>query len=704
MRSNHSSQLKKLKEFRLLTASVILGNRGYTKQIQNHPFCDAELFELCDQYSICICLNWIATRFGFPVCHNAINQASVNNRLPLLSHPALTDLYPLNIPDNWQALSEQDEKRLLSFLDKNFEPDSFLPGSLYQHVLSHPYQRGTDDRIDISKGEDSRLSGEFYTPEDIVRYCLERVFPADSAELMKRLAGNGNDRNGNVERKQPQIKIMDPACGTGNFLLGTVKWLKERCLDENGVFSLICNCLFGQDIDTRATHICRIVLVLQASDWLASVATEKGTTVLVQKTTLLVENLTSHILTTNTVLNCARDHSASSYDIVIGNPPYVSFGSRNQQNLPVQWQKALRSWFPDSTEYKIRMYCIFQDIALRLVRSGGSVCLLVPDAFLNGAYYRKLRQLILRISHIVSLSELPSKAVPGAVVGNWCVICLQKRSTESADERGQDPGAAKTVDLYRVTSQGTSAYSLDRPTLVSEDKLRFQLVFCDEDADLLRKIRQIPALSNQLRGHTGIRSRTGQRSIISRESRPAPFKPGITTGASVQKYFVQPESSWLNLSPENLFSGGFDEQIVESPKIMMRQTADCIIAAVDEKKLYHLNNVHSFSPLQKSDSDELYYLCGLLNSRVYLHLYRIKSREQGRALAQIDIEMIEAMPLPASSQEQKVYVALAVRKLSSTKLDKQEKQQLIAGIDDLVCELFELPERLRQHVLMSTST
>ena len=76
---------------------------------------------------------------------------------------------------------------------------------------------------------------------------------------------------------------------------------------------------------------------------------------------------------------------------------------------------------------------------------------------------------------------------------------------------------------------------------------------------------------------------------------------------------------------------------------MIRQTGDSIVAAIDEDKLYHLNNVHSLAP--KTDEVSLPYLCALLNSKLMNRYYHLISLELGRTMAQTDIEALELLPI-----------------------------------------------------------
>jgi hypothetical protein len=144
-----------------------------------------------------------------------------------------------------------------------------------------------------------------------------------------------------------------------------------------------------------------------------------------------------------------------------------------------------------------------------------------------------------------------------------------------------------------------------------------------------------------------------------------------------------------------LFSGGFDPAVVELPKLVVRQTGDRVIAGYDDSGLYHLNNIHSFSPVAPADPARLQFFSGLLNSAFWLYLYQLKTREDRRALAQIDIETVESMPIPESDPTLEAYIgsfADAVRRGTG------DADSHLRAIDRLVYALYNLDGQEVEHV------
>ena len=77
------------------------------------------------------------------------------------------------------------------------------------------------------------------------------------------------------------------------------------------------------------------------------------------------------------------------FDLTIANPPYISFGLRGNKAATKKWAEKVRGLYPGSAEYKISVYALFIDLALRVAAKPGVVCYITPDSFLLGRYFSK---------------------------------------------------------------------------------------------------------------------------------------------------------------------------------------------------------------------------------------------------------------------------------------------------------------------------
>lgn len=707
------------------TVRYALNTRGALPDIPD----GAELSELCDEYALRALAIWLATTCGSHICRSAMPKTDRGEISALLSHMVRTKEYPFANP-----ISKELEEEIFDISQKELSsrlaPDVELLGTLFEQIANQSLDISLENEakvgFDIQAKDRRRIVGQFYTPPHVVKYCFDIAFGRNSADLINRLrrAKSGTDMPDQQFRIEiegdPAFKILDPSCGTGNFLSGFLQFLDSQLsesVEPEEIYALACNSLFGRELDPRAAALARLAVTISTAGQVKKICGQdlEGRSTCVHLYKHLGQKLKKHIVVCDSILDAAELPTGDEnvFDLVITNPPYVSFGARNQKVLLDTTARFLKRRYAEAAEYKVRYHSIFQDIAIRYTATGGSIVLLVPDGFLTGSYYRKLRRLLLSNCRIQSLSELPARVIPEAVVGRWCVAHYIKENSAAnycvnlstyIDDHGQ--AITSSIDL-----SGGRNYSLPISELHDKSNDAFRLLFDKYDHKLLQITDQLPRLKSVVTGYTGIRSLSGKNSITARRPLNKTWRRGITSGAQVRRFLVAWDGDWININPELLFKGGFNERIIENPKILVRQTGDSLVCAYDKSGLYHLNNVHSFSPaLSKDPTRDLLSLCALINSTLWRHLYRLRTRETGRALAQVDIDTVESMPLQLISQESSqliAYLATIIAELISfgsiaSPECSQKSDDLILfidrSIDRLIYDAYELEPEIIQRV------
>jgi SAM-dependent methyltransferase len=705
-----STDTRTFKAFRLEIANAILRNNAHISALLADIDSQPHIIELCDTYAMRLLLAWLATKYGCSLFTSSIHVEKPNAVPTSETFFHSFGIYPFaeNFPVGNEA---QLFETANAFLDAAFEPSIELAGSLHEHMTSCEFEVETFDlngssqlRLNIRSGSEGkygrRKRGQFYTPPWVVDYCLEKSLNQDLANLMKALQQKIHI-DSTAKDHQPFIeptcvstfKILDPACGTGNFLLGILRYLIAREASADEIVSLASNSLYGRDVDGKAVSIAIWSIVLAVSQFVGT-----GNSMALDIDALL-KRLRQNLRVTDSVLESFGQNNRSVFDLVITNPPYISFGSRNQEKILESTALFLRRNFPISAEYKIRLNSIFQEVALNYVRDGGKICLFVPNSFLTGMGYAKLRRALLQKTRIISLTELREDTMKNAVVGRWCVAVYQ-RDDSIAKGPLEYPIELVTFSNPQNRPEG---YRIKASHLVTTDQSRFRLVFRKLDEELALRFEHLAPLSSVARGHTGIRARAGQKTILADTQKTQLYKHGIKSGGQVKPFSVEWDGTWLKIDPALLFSGGFDNRVVENPKLMLRQTADRIIAAYDESGLYHLNNVHSFScqKIPAHKQIDLHLLLALMNSNLWHFVYRLKTREDGRALAQIDIETVETMPLPDCEESLLMRIS-ELGKLASAVSSEDRSHlsdgELRAEIDRLVYCAYDLSRTEIDHV------
>ena len=196
--------------------------------------------------------------------------------------------------------------------------------------------------------------------------------------------------------------------------------------------------------------------------------------------------------------------------------------------------------------------------------------------------------------------------------------------------------------------------------------------------------------------HTGIRSKIGQKNIVSTNKQSTTWERGLISGSEIGRYSLKYEGHFINIDSKLLWSGGFDPKVVKNDKLLLRQTGDSLVTTLDDEGFYHLNNMHAISPKEPFDAYDLKYLLALLNSRLMNHYYHLISLEFGRAMAQTDIETLELLPIKQASKEQKDEIVELVDKLLTLHkkpIDKEiqaEIENVDKEIDGKVCQLYDI--------------
>lgn len=181
----------------------------------------------------------------------------------------------------------------------------------------------TKESIDYLKNTDIKKRkklGQYFTPKSMRELLLSKLPKKDNAD------------------------ILDPACGSGEFLLSCKKYFKNPIL-------------YGFDIDKKLINIAS-KLVKNAS----------------------IKNFD--------FLNI--DINKKKYDYIIGNPPYFE----------LKLNEEIKKKYFDIIKGRVNIFSLFIKTGLDLLKDGGYLAYVVPPSMNNGAYFSKLREYIIKNSSL----------------------------------------------------------------------------------------------------------------------------------------------------------------------------------------------------------------------------------------------------------------------------------------------------------------
>lgn len=317
-------------------------------------------------------------------------------------------------------------------------------GNAYEQFLGKTITIGNNSKAKIElKPEVRKAGGVYYTPEYIVDYIVENTV--------------GEKIKGKTPKEIANIKIVDPACGSGSFLIGAYKYLlnyhreyyskqgkkkflgsKEDAITEDGELALwvkkqiLINNIFGVDIDSNAVEVTKLSLLLKCmeNETPASIMNNQS---LFNERALpsLDENIkcgNSLIgndfysggdslnidIETQYKINCfdwedefKNVFACGGFDVVIGNPPYVD-SEEMVKSSPLE-----RNYC--SSNYKVAsgnwdLYCVFSEKSINLLKDNGYFGYIIPNKFLSLPYGEHLRLLFSKY-HIKNIRDYSSVTV-----------------------------------------------------------------------------------------------------------------------------------------------------------------------------------------------------------------------------------------------------------------------------------------------------
>ncbi|MDF1666734.1 MAG: TaqI-like C-terminal specificity domain-containing protein, partial [Planctomycetota bacterium] len=233
----------------------------------------------------------------------------------------------------------------------------------------------------------------------------------------------------------------------------------------------------------------------------------------------------------------------------------------------------------------------------------------------------------------------------------------------------------------------------------STPRHRFYMVLSEaEEALLMTLLRDTGRLDDWLRLFSGLIAKSGgKKELIGRESGPG-WSRVMEKGACLSAFSLLPGDTWVR-KDKGLYRSGYAPEDYEKPKLLLNQTGFRLKAAVDLSGLYVFNN-HHVGVARKSGEfatlDVLDFVAGILNSQVAAVIYEFLAMEGGRAMAQVDLDVMRDFPMPDR-------ISMAVVEASRALRENKSKAASFQSLETAVLEAygFDAPtfESVRKRVL-----
>ncbi len=233
-------------------------------------------------------------------------------------------------------------------------------------ILGSLYEASLSIRLGNRGVSHTQLEGIYYTPQLIVEQMVET----------------------SMEPTGTFGRVLDPACGSGAFLVETLRLLsKKRSLRSYREKTKVIECqLVGIDKDSAALKLCKAALLIEALSGAKISSLDDLCKVkfdLRQGDFLLDQPLVS---------------ADEKFSLIIGNPPY---GLSREGRLSLEENKRLKSRFKEYLCGKPNKYLLFLSRGIELLRTSDTLTFIIPNSWLGIDSGRRIRELILG-QHLLS--------------------------------------------------------------------------------------------------------------------------------------------------------------------------------------------------------------------------------------------------------------------------------------------------------------
>jgi len=607
---------------------------------------------------------------------------------------------------------------ILKLADYDFSSD------LNVNILGHIFEQSISDIEEIKaeiKGEDydkktgkRKKEGIYYTPEYITRYIVKESIGGwlddrkdelgfdklpelqekdynsikEKTIIDKELRKKRKiiDYNKNIEKhikfweaykeKLSNIKVLDPACGSGAFLNQAFDYLYSEGQKVNehlsklkgGMYSvfdldkhILNNNIFGVDLNSESVEITKLSL------WLKTARKDKELTALDKNIKCGNSLIDDAEVAGNDAFDWNKEFpeimESGGFDVIVGNPPY---GAKFKE-FEIEYLKKVYNTF----EYQINSYVLFYESGIKLLKKTGYLGYITPATFTYQHYFKKIRNL-LSTYLIVGLTKYLYKVFDDAETGDTVSFIL-KKTTENNDISSKiilSPNKRFNKHVIKI---------LKREELVNSDG-----TFNISEMDISKFYSNSEVLSKTcesiIAGIKPYQKGKGKPKQTAEDVKQKKYTSSFPidntyiqciNGKDFHRYkFLHEPKMYLSYG-KWLAEPRFTAPFFDDEKIILRQTADSLIGHIDTGKRIALNNVYLIGGIKERYN--IKYILGLINSKLFKAIYQSISQEKGRTFAEVKRVYLAKLPVKKSNAHYQNEIANNVDSILSNNIEITDK-------------------------------
>jgi len=513
-------------------------------------------------------------------------------------------------PDTLTPDLKIDDKALKDILKNLYYPDSPYEFSvLPSDILGQVYEQFLGKTIRLTSGHQARIEekpevrkagGVYYTPSYIVDYIVKNT-------LGRQLDGDNPEKPKPISvSKAAELKVLDPACGSGSFLIVAYQYLLDWHLRQyttdiatgepdaarikrhaggkhpkiyqasGGNWKLttderkriLLNNIHGVDIDSQAVEVTKLSLLLKVLEGEKRQQLQRD---FIKERQRILPDLGDNIKCGNSLIGPdfydneqmllldddtqyrinVFDWDAAfpeimqrgGFDCVIGNPPYV-----RQESL--KESKAYLSGAYESASGTADLYVYFLEKAIRLLCEGGYASYIVSSSFLKTTFAKPLRAVLKRNTAVLQLTDFGGLPVFQSAKDTYVCIPLFRNAPQPDTITVRKVNTLEPAECAEQLE--VSGFSIPHARFSEKEwTLRSDV----EDRLFERLVSDFLALGEAVKDFnrgvtTGLNrafaiSTEVRDQIIAQDSMSGEVIYPLRGGMDCRRYFIRPTDQWL---------------------------------------------------------------------------------------------------------------------------------------------------------------
>ena len=559
-------------------------------------------------------------------------------------------------------------------------------GGMYEQYLGYVQGRKTEEKQRSKR----KSQGIYYTPKYIVEFIIKETL----GEVLKKAK----------PKDVSKIKVLDPACGSGSFLIAAYDKILENLAKQNPQISfftksdILRNNVYGVDLDAQAVEIAQLNLLLK---------------VLSQKTKL--PTLQHNLRVGNSLIEKGDESlkpfdfnnefkeviEQGGFDVIIGNPPYVFArgGHFDEKTKQYYYEN-----FPLAS-YQLNTYLLFIDRAFRLLKKGGYFGFIIPNTWLTIDTFSPLRKFLLEETSDLQIINIFDKVFGEANV-DTCLLIFNKGKSSNVKLGEFRDGQLAIVGDFPVSQFKKNNYIINIALAKSKDKS----AILDKIIDRSKTLDSFSIVKAGLKAYETGKGKPAQTDTMKNnrvyhsKSKESNDYGKYLEGKDVKRYGINWGGWWLKYG--ECLAAPRDEKLFTSPRILVRQIPSPpphSINAVFTKE-YLLNDINSMIIYGFNGIDPLFALA-VLNSKITTFWFvNTFDKFQRKTFPQFKVKELATFPIPNINQAEQEKIAKKAqamlelqKELQATSANtdkhnslKREIEKLDREIDEAIYKLYGL--------------